>query len=626
MMHSHPTNLEIHVSFEPVPEVDDIFKADWKPEEYGLVYHFANFARMANSVITEPGDLQGWFGEALWRHYSYAPFNARVMENYHSLAFFYGYEAPWNIYHKDPRVLSRLELTLNYTFNMMGENGAIPEYAPADLDTPMLAPSSFGMEYMTSALEVAGDVMPEALKSRLIEQARKAAVYVLTSDESWEHAREFTNQFLGAMAGGAQLARLTDDLELRAMVDKAMPALLEVGHFISPMGFLYENNGPESFAYFFTTLNRLIPLYHETQDDRVLEVLRRHCAWMQKWMLLEPDHETVLLAGSHQTRTGSNYRLNGRGSRGLGELIGGGSGERVDDVQLSDDDERRTMKLFLSSQEYVENRHNSWHDPGNPIADAQARSIKDGYNPVSTLSRLSSYAPPAAEIAAVKMGLPCNRVETSGEWETDDRGNQYGFFRHPKYYAAFAFGTRQTTACYGPGFLWREGAGTCVLSANGTGPGWETRVGSAGTGKSSGNAIMREGRGGYEIISSYADLGITKSFVLRPEMIDVLISTRRSSGTPTEQVPLLLRDRDVLHMDYGTCPAAGTSSRVLGLVTRTLGIERDGKIILKFDIGAPTQASIKCSSDRDGFIRATFTFNLPAIYFNRTGYQVHLDG
>ena len=114
------------MSFDPVPEVDEILKSDWKPEEYGLLYHFANFARMANSVITEPGDLQGWFGEALWRHYSYAPFNARVMENYHSLAFFYGYEAPWNVYYKDPRVLSRLELALNYTFNMMGRTARFP--------------------------------------------------------------------------------------------------------------------------------------------------------------------------------------------------------------------------------------------------------------------------------------------------------------------------------------------------------------------------------------------------------------------------------------------------------------------------------------------------------------------
>ncbi len=53
-----------------------------------------------------PDRLQGWFSDALWRHYSYAPFNARVMENYFSLAFFTGYEAPWNITYLDPAALT----------------------------------------------------------------------------------------------------------------------------------------------------------------------------------------------------------------------------------------------------------------------------------------------------------------------------------------------------------------------------------------------------------------------------------------------------------------------------------------------------------------------------------------
>ena len=55
------------------------------------------------------------------------------LENYHSLAFFYGYEAPWNIYHKDPRVLSRLELTLNYTFALIDELKTGRIYASLDV-------------------------------------------------------------------------------------------------------------------------------------------------------------------------------------------------------------------------------------------------------------------------------------------------------------------------------------------------------------------------------------------------------------------------------------------------------------------------------------------------------------
>ncbi len=615
------------MSFDPVPEVDDILKSDWKPDHYGLLYHFANFARLANSVVTEPGELQGWFGEALWRHYSYAPFNARVMENYHSLAFFYAYEAPWNIYYKDPRVLSRLELAFAYTFKLMGDNGAIPEYATAELDSPMLAPSSFGMEYMTSALEIAGEVLPDSLKERIAEQARKAAVYVLTSEESWAHARSFTNQFLGAMAGGAQLARLTGDAELSAMVDKAMPALLEVGHFISPMGFLYENNGPESFAYFFTTLNRLIPLYHETRDDRVLEVLRRHGAWMQRWMLLEPDGETVLLAGSHQTRTASGYRLNTRGSRGIGDLFGAPSGDDGDTsgLQADGNDERRFVKLFLSSSEEISARHASWDGVTDPVGDAKRRSLTDGYTPVSTLTPYSGYAPTQAELSAIRHDLPCLTARKSGEWEEDDRGNQYAFFRHSQYYMGFAFSTRRTTANHGPSFIWLDDYGTSVLSANGNGACWETLVGDQGTGKATGIAEIREGRGGYEVLCRYGDLGISKTYVVLPTGIDVQVSWRNAKGAVSEQIPLLLREDDIIHVDYGSCPAAGTGSRVLGLVTRTLEIERKGKRIIRFDLNTPVESSLNCSADADGFIRATFTFKLPPVFFGRTGYRLYLD-
>ncbi len=102
---------------DSVPEVTSIDRSQWRAEEYSLLFHFANFARVANAVVTEPGPLRGWFREALWRHYSYAPFNARVMENYFSLAFFYGYDAPWNIYHKSPAVLERLRLALDYTLD-----------------------------------------------------------------------------------------------------------------------------------------------------------------------------------------------------------------------------------------------------------------------------------------------------------------------------------------------------------------------------------------------------------------------------------------------------------------------------------------------------------------------------
>ena len=145
------------------------------------------------------GPLQGWFDQPLWRQYSYAPFNARVLENYHSLAFFAAYDAPWNQYYRHPGVLHRLRLTLEYTFALAGPRGELPEYASAELDAPMLAPSSFGAEYLAAVLDQAGALLPDDLRARLAEVARRATRYVLTAEDSWEHARSFSNQFLGAL-------------------------------------------------------------------------------------------------------------------------------------------------------------------------------------------------------------------------------------------------------------------------------------------------------------------------------------------------------------------------------------------------------------------------------------------
>jgi hypothetical protein len=510
----------------------------------------------------------------------------------------------------------------------MGENGAIPEYAPADLDSPMLAPSSFGMEYMAGALEVAGDVLPADLRARLIAQARKAAVYVLTSQESWAHARAYTNQFLGAMAGGARLARLTDDRELMELVVQAGDALLEESHFISPMGFLYENNGPETFAYFFTTLSRLVPLYHEMKDPRVLEVLRRHCAWMSRWMLPEPDGDTVILAGSHQTRTGSGYRVVRRGFRGLGTLmVGGGQGvQSLDTLRDDGSDERRFLDLYLRSQEGEAQRRREWEANEDLEATYRQQSLKEGYRPVSTLSRYPAYAPPAAQIAAARQALPCLESKTSLQVQEDDRGNQYITIRHPRYYAGLAFSTRQTAAQHGPGFLWHPDGGTLILSENGDRACWETRLGASGTGKAAALAEVREGRGGYEVILRYDELGLAKTIVYRPEEIDVLVRVSRGGEqTPSERIPLLLREDDVLHMDYGRCVAGGMGDRVLGVVTRTLGIERAGRRLLTLDVGAPVSASLKPTYDADGYIRAELVFSPPALYFGRSGYRVRIE-
>ena len=393
------------------------------------------------------------------------------------------------------------------------------------------------------------------------------------------------------------------------------------------MGFMYENDGPETFAYFFVTLSRLVPLYHECRDPRVVEALRRHCAWMSRWMLPEPDGETVILAGSHQTRTGGGYRLTTRSQNGVGELLGpvaGEGGDGFENLSQNGEDERRFLKLFLDSDGDEVEKRRAWGEEIDPVGHCRRRSAMQGYTPVSTLALYPPYAPAEAEVAEVRRALPCLNRTAFAETQVDGRGNQYVFVRHPAYYVGLAFSECSTTAQHGPGFLWLADGGTVILSENGNRPCWETRVGSEGTGKAPGLATVREGRGGHEVILRYGELGLAKTYVIRPEGMDVLVSGR-VERTLSERVPLLLREDDVICLDYGRCPACGMGSRVLGVVTQRLGIERKGRRLLTFDFGAPVSASLKPTYDPDGYIRTELTFPLPAVWFLRqTGYRVRV--
>jgi hypothetical protein len=113
--------------------------------------------------------------------------------------------------------------------------------------------------------------------------------------------------------------------------------------------------------------------------------------------------------------------------------------------------------------------------------------------------------------------------------------------------------------------------------------------------------------------------------VLCPDAIHVLVSRRQVAGALLlECIPLLLRVADVIHLDYGRCPAGGMSNRVLGVVTQTLGIERAGKRLMTLDFGVPVSARLKPTYDADGYVRAELTFALPDAYFGRTGYWLRI--
>ena len=615
----------------PIPAVTALDRRQWRPHEYPLLWHYVNFARLANSVVTAPGPLQGWFDQPLWRQYSYAPFNARVLENYHSLGFFAAYAAPWNQYHRDPGVLHRLGLTLEYTFALAGPRGELPEYASAELDAPMLAPSSFGAEYLAAVLDQAGALLPNDLRARLTEVARRATRYVLTAEDSWEHARSFSNQFLGALVAARKLARLTGDTELAQLAARGANGVLS--DFSASPGYLYENDGAETFGYFFVSLRRLIPLAQEWPDPRWTEVLRRHCAWMSRWMLPEPNRDLILLAGTHHTRTAGRARIGApvtfeqtlqpgdgadafRWGHGLGELLAGA------------DDERRFLRLFLPTAAQQDAWRQTWRDHPD-LLDACGWSRGAGqYPPVSTLWSYESYAPMSEDWRAARDALPCHPAGPATETLRDEKGNQFVFVRQPRYYTAFAFGSRASVARLGPSFLWLPSGGTVLLGYNAQAmpPGlcWETVAGERGTGRLPALATVRDEDGATEVTVDYPELGLHKTYVLRPDAIDVRVRPLAPHGQAAyERLPLLLRADDQLVLDYGHCAASELGlERGLSAVTRRVTIERQGQAILTCDFLAPVTVSASRQPARDGLVAVELRAQFAPVFYNRGGYRL----
>lgn len=603
---------------DPIPPVETIEPAQWEPRDQPLLDAFVDFHRLANCVVTRAGPLQGWFGEAHSRTDVYLPFNGRVMENHWALAFFAGCDAPWNRYYGHAGVVGRLHLALDYLYALMDEKtGAIPEYAPVALDEPMLAPSSFGAEYLSLTLEIAGHLLAPAARDRLVRHATRAAAFALTDEACYRHATSFTNQILGALTAAARLARLTGDGSLRALVEKRGAAL--VGDFLAPMGFLYEANGAETFAYFYTTLGRLIPLYAEWPDERVQTVLKRHGAWMSRWMLPEPNSNILVASTSHETRTRSGYRIVPRPFPGIGPLLAGG-----------EKDERRFVSLLLPAQSAQAAREQAWRETsGDDLVQAsRARRAGAPYGTLSNLARKEPYAADAAAQDRARQSLPFLANTSFVQNETDERGNQYVFVRHPGYYAGFSLATHRTLAFHGPAFVWAENRGTILLSQNGGRAGWETLVGAERTGAQLGLAALRLAGDGHEVTLDYraAGLGIQKTYSLHPNVINVRFLTSGLNGRSlVERVPLLLRDQgDVIHCDYGRCTAVHAK---FGAVTRYVTIERRGTPLLRFDLGAPVLVGFDPTVDPDGFVRTEMLFPLSATQVRRAGYQIEIgDG
>jgi len=420
--------------------------------EYDINYYIGHFHQLANAVVTT-GPNQGFIDISVWRNAAdNEPYNARIMENITTLAWFYTREENWNPYYAHPDLRNILEAALTFWVNMQSDDGRFSEYREGGWN---LAATAFATKFMGKTLEmlVDGPEIDPLIHEQVKQANRKALMVVFTSELLYSHGMRFSNQFGNAFTGAlAHLDMNPDDHELR----EAFEACLETSQydFQSQAGFYSENYGPDWSYAFGTHHSNILMAWHyarhsETLAEHYKNEHERFINWLSYNAVMQPGDEFFMLHRSVETR--QSRAILTRLETPLSEVV-------------------PMARAFNTTQEEVVERlpeirqrvASGW---GN-IPALQIGNFS-GYSAYSLLHRDHyRWNPTEAQRQEAVESLPYLASENFIHQRTDNLTDfETTFIRKPTYYAAFSSGEQQTEQQrFGLGLLWNPVAGTVFQS------------------------------------------------------------------------------------------------------------------------------------------------------------------
>jgi hypothetical protein len=430
-------------------------------DELDLPYYVAHFARLANAVVEEGPD-RGFIRIAVWRNEKdNQPYNARIMENILSLAYFYTVNRPWNPYYGAPGLRDRLEATLDFWVRIQSPEGAFSEYKPQGWN---LAATAFATKFMGQTLRLLekGPPLDPELMKRVRSAQRKAIHFVLTDPAFLEHGRNYSNQFTNVWPGALAWLSQHKDAEIESLLQKRIAK--SATEFQSPAGYFYEAGGPDWAYNFGTHHSNLLGAWFYANGTplgkHILEEERRFFEWVS--YNVAPDGDYWVLNRGVETRrlmpvVGFSYRFP------LAEHVP----EARAFVPTREDVERRTAE---KRRRFVE----TW-----PKVDPLPVGKFSAYSPYVFLHREQpQYAPSSEEKKAAAALMPVNARREFIHQRMDKRHPiVFTYVRRPGYYVAFNSGkqiTRQQRL--GLGLLWTPDGGVILQSqTNRSNEAWGTR-------------------------------------------------------------------------------------------------------------------------------------------------------
>jgi hypothetical protein len=544
--------------------------AEFRDDELYLPYYLVHFARFANSVRMEGPD-RGFIDISVWRNeVDNRPYNARIMENLLSLAFFYATDRPWNPYHGDPAVRARLEAGLDFWVRMQSPEGRFSEYGAGQWN---LAATAFATKFMGETLRLLYDGPPvdPALLTRVAAADRKAAVAVLTLPDLYEHGRSFSNQYSNAFAGALAYLALFPDPALQTLLTRQIERTNRDHQ--SPVGYFYEADGAD-WGYNLNTHHSNLEMAWSYArgtpiGENLISETERWYDWFSYNAVPEPDGSGFTMNRGIETRQQAPFvSASGPGESGFSFA----PAERVELARVLGPTKESLARDRASERAELVRR---W-----PTVDSLPVGTFRAFSPYAFLHRAQlAWYPTDAQRSAAMGRLPYIARTSFTHQRADTRKPvAFTYVRRPAYYAAFNSGELwREQQRYGLGLLWTPEAGALLQSQTAAADAaWGTRAGGTTqvyearsftpTFRVAGKEItLRTGNrdlpaGDLTIAYPLGSYG-TKTLVFGDSAIEVTVE---HSDPFVEQIPLLVLPTDAVEQAPGRITLTrGTSRMVL---------------------------------------------------------------
>ncbi|OQP56876.1 hypothetical protein A3860_09845 [Niastella vici] len=448
----------LRAQWPAVPDVDlSQFKpSDFTDEELDIPYYLKHFHTFANSVL-ETGPNKGFINISVWRAPDVnKPYDARIMENILSLAYFYCTNRPWNVYYASPALRLRLEAALSFWCHSQNTDGRFSEYGPQQWNLPATA---FSTKFMGETIRLlkGGPAIDTALMQNVIVADRKAIMAVLTIEDLYKHGKDYSNQYTNVWAGALAYLSLFPDKEIS---DRLIARIKQSAtDFQSPAGFFYEAGGTD-FGYNFNTHHsNLWMAYSYSRNtplaNAFIEEESRYYTWISYNAVPEPASLYYTINRAIEMRQKATTTQSYFITSPLGEAVAG-----VRAFNMNTDEKKKSVADARKSLEQ------NW-----PNVQKLVTGAFSAFSPYAFLHRTHYqwYPSPQQKAAAISQ-LPYIKSNRFIHQKMDSRNpTVFTYVRQPGYYACFNSGPRlKPQQRYGIGLLWHPKAGSFLQSQTDT--------------------------------------------------------------------------------------------------------------------------------------------------------------